>query len=220
MSGSCCLALVHGWGSDDEVWEPLRALLPDMEIETFDLGFFGRPRRPELASHERVVAVGHSLGFLWLLHERPCGWRALISIGGFSRFTRAPDFPEGVEDRILSRMMARLQEEPARVVEEFRERCGCPGHEVPARLDTKRLGEGLGWLSEWDERDALAAERCPVLALFARDDGVVPPALSERVFASRPSTLVGRSDRGGHALPVSRPEWCAERIRKFLEAVP
>ncbi|MGB8275008.1 MAG: alpha/beta hydrolase [Alphaproteobacteria bacterium] len=220
MSGSCCLALVHGWGSDDQVWEPLRTLLPDMEIETFDLGFFGRPRRPEMASRERVIAVGHSLGFLWLLHERPWGWRALISIGGFSRFTRAPDFPEGVEDRILSRMTARLREDPARVVEEFRERCGCPGHGLPPHLDTERLGQGLGWLAEWDERDALAAERCPVLALFAYDDAVVPPMLSERVFASRRSTVVGRSDHGGHALPVTRPEWCAERIRWFAETLP
>ena len=42
-----------------------------------------------------------------------------------------------------------------------------------------RLDEGLDWLMHWDARRAKQALTCPVLALAARDDPIVPPAMSE-----------------------------------------
>jgi pimeloyl-[acyl-carrier protein] methyl ester esterase len=214
-----CLALVHGWGSDAEVWKPLLKELSGLDAVTFDLGFFGRPRLPSLARRADVIAVGHSLGFLWLLHERPFAWRALVSICGFPRFTRGPDFPLGVAPRVLERMAAKLPKDPASVVAEFRRRCGCPLPPRTRRVDAARLGEGLSWLARWDERAALDAERTPVLALFARDDDVVPPALSSQVFEDREGVTAASAASGGHALPLTRPAWCATQMRKFLEAL-
>jgi pimeloyl-ACP methyl ester carboxylesterase len=58
-----------------------------------------------------------------------------------------------------------------------------------------------------------------VLALFARDDQVVPEALSMRVFEDREGVSVASSADGGHALPLTRPAWCAARIKTFVEAI-
>lgn len=219
MTAAPRLALVHGWGTDSEMWAPILQELSGLDAVTFDLGFFGRPRLPRLGRRGDVIAVGHSLGFLWLLHERPFAWRAMVSICGFSRFTRGPDFPVGVAPRVIERMAAKLPRDPASVVAEFRRRCGCPALERTRRMDAARLGEGLSWLARWDERATLDAEPAPVLALFARDDQVVPEALSMRVFEDREGVSVASSADGGHALPLTRPAWCAARIKTFVEAI-
>jgi malonyl-CoA O-methyltransferase len=217
------LVLVHGWGFDVEAWRPLERALGGIETQAVDLGFFGRPRIPAFDQSKPLVAVGHSLGFLWLLRERPFPWRALVSIAGMPRFTRGPHYPHGVGPRVLRRMMARFACEPAATWRDFLARCGCPreaaGEGRSSEMDVDRLGEGLRWLAEWDERRALARESTPLLALAAEDDAILPAALSEAVFAERPGTAFHRAEGGGHALVLSRPEWCAARIRSFLAAL-
>ena len=85
------LVLVHGWGFDSGVWDPLRALMGNTVTRVHDLGFFGHPAEalPESTAitGAPVVAVGHSLGFMWLLHHRPFAWDALVSVCGMPRFT-------------------------------------------------------------------------------------------------------------------------------------
>jgi pimeloyl-[acyl-carrier protein] methyl ester esterase len=207
------LVFVHGWGFDSSLWESVREELRDLECETLDLGFYGRPAaaRP----NGRTVAIGHSLGFLWLLHERPFPWRALVSISGMPRFTKAADYRCGVAARLLDSMIARFAGAPQATLDDFFARCGTTAA-APDGADCRRLAEALLWLKDWDARDSLAAERVPLLALYAADDEIVPKELSEDVFASRPETVLGASPGGGHALPLSRPKWVASHIREFV----
>lgn len=214
-----CLVLVHGWGFDAEVWRPFRRALTGLEAETVDLGFFGRPRAPALDGRGPLVAVGHSLGFLWLLRQRPFPWRALVSIAGMPRFTRTEDFRQGVAPRVVARMAERFAAEPSATLADFRARCGLADALAADGMDLDRLGEGLRWLAEWDARPALAEDSGPLLALAAEDDAIVPLGLSEAAFAGRPGTAFHRSADGGHALPVTRPEWCAAHVRAFLEGL-
>ena len=157
------LVLVHGWGFDGDVWNPLCELLGDMATQVHDLGFFGRPAAALPEPGAPVVAVGHSLGFMWLLHRHPFAWDALVSVCGMPRFTAAVDYPHGVAPRLLERMAARMKREPRATVDDFRRRCGVGA--ARGELDESRLGEGLDWLRQWDLRGALAAETVPLLAL-------------------------------------------------------
>ena len=65
---------------------------------------------------------------------------------------------------------------------------GAPAAPSPSRspeaLNVGRLDEGLGWLMDWDETETKAALACPTLALAARDDAVVPQAMSEAIWRS------------------------------------
>src|ERR1700678_1304116 len=99
------LLLIHGWGSDAGFWAPLQSVL-DCDALAWDLGFFGHPEQAPLPAGRPVMAVGHSFGVLWLLHHRPAAWRALVSIHGFSCFTRRETFPVGVAARPLQRMIS------------------------------------------------------------------------------------------------------------------
>ena len=90
-----------------------------------------------------------------------------------------------------------------------------PSH-PPEALNVERLDEGLGWLMDWDESKARAELACPTLALAARDDEVVPQAMSEAIWGS---DTIRWSETGGHVLPLKHPEWCANHVLDFAHAL-
>lgn len=204
--------LVHGWGLDPAFFTPLAETLGGMRVLRRGPVFDGSIE-PAPASGP-LVAVGHSLGLLWLLHERPMAWNRLIAINGFTRFCAASDFPDGVPPRLLRRMSARLAGHPDLVRRDFLERCGLPENRHPAwdDADAPALADGLRALEDWDCRDR--AERVD-LVLAGRQDPIVPAAMTSACF---PSTRIEWQD-GGHLLPLTDPGWCAEKIRRVVETL-
>jgi len=205
------LLLVHGWGRDSGFWWPLLRRLADWPVVAWDLGFHGQPSRPALPKGRPVVAVGHSFGLLWLLHEKPVDWAGLVSINGFPRFTQAEDFPEGVAPRLVERMIARFAAAPEAVHGDFMQRCGV-SHPCNEGLSAPALAGGLHALAEWDCRGAGKVD----LALAGRGDPIVSPAMTEGGFAGTPIEW----QDGGHLLPLTAPDWCAERLRQFVGSLP
>lgn len=207
------LLLVHGWGFDAAFWNPLQAALTDIDSIAWDLGFCGQPAAPALPTDRPIIAVGHSLGFLWLLQERPCRWDKLVAINGFPRFTKSDDFPAGVPPRLLERMIGKLAGAPAAVTQDFLLRCGLDPALYPiddTALDADRLAWGLNGLAHWDQRQNCRAD----LVLAGRNDPIVPAAMTEAAFAPSP---VEWQD-GGHLLPLTAPDWCAAHLRGLLES--
>lgn len=207
---SPALVFVHGWAFGPAFWDSLRAGLPEYPSRALDLGFFG----PEKLDFVRegsgpVVAVGHSLGFQWLLSGERFPFDAMVSLGGFARFG-APPGPV----RAMRRGLAR---DAAKVVRDFRKACGLPADDAPdlPGIDPDRLAQGLDRLLTLDETPALASLAKPLLAVAAGDDLIVPPALSRAAFPDRLAMLPS----GGHAFPVTRAGECAALIRQFLETL-
>jgi pimeloyl-[acyl-carrier protein] methyl ester esterase len=201
------LFLVHGWGFDRSLWEPLRAELAGTAVSLADLGYFGAPDWPAVAGPS--VAVGHSLGSLLLLRDPPPDCRALVAINGFDRFTAGADTP-GVPSRVVDRMLARFTE----ALGEFRRRCG--DTTVPARMNTDRLKSHLRLLRDGDERERAARWAGPILSLQAGDDPILPAGLREAAFSGAADLRRVERPDGGHLLPVTQPAWCADQIRGLL----
>lgn len=200
------IAFVHGWGFGPEVWQDVLARLPGIEARCLDLGFFGPA---EIALDGVTLAVGHSLGALWLLTERPD--LPVIAVNGFSRFTAtassAPEvaaFP-GVPPRLVERMQKRLGSAPQAVLDDFRVRCGAGPANAPARPE--RLAWGLDLLAQGDARPAQ-----PIAALAGADDPIVPPAMAVALFPE------ARVLAGGHLLPLTAPDAVAALLREILES--
>ncbi len=218
------LILAHGWGYGPSFWRDLCDALPDCDPLFLDFGYGGGPvfADPSLPDRQDWVAVGHSLGVArlldWSMQWRAAGrvlpWRAFIACCGFGRFCRRDDFPQGVDVKILETMQARMRADRVdRVLADFH--AGCGDHQPPVGpWDVHRLDEDLSYLAVCDTRRALASLPCPVLALAARDDAVVTPAIIEDGFSS--ATIIW-SDHGGHILPRSRPLWCANQITTFIQ---
>ncbi|MBF0183697.1 MAG: alpha/beta hydrolase [Magnetococcales bacterium] len=211
------LLLVHGWGLGPGVWQAMRRLLPSWPCLTVNLGFFSTPQL-QIPDDRPLLAVGHSLGFLWLLRQLPAApWRShclgLLGIAAFSRFARAADFDEGVPPRLLQRMRQRLPEDPAAVLQAFAQQGGMAITPPDKVADPTALLQGLAWLAEWDGRQTLQQWPGLVANLAARDDQVVPPLLSERCFTPAQQHWL---QEGGHLLPLTRPEACARFVQQFL----
>ncbi|WP_243367883.1 alpha/beta fold hydrolase [Fundidesulfovibrio soli] len=209
------LLLTHGWGFGPAFWSPLLEALGGVDAHRLDMGFFGPPRL-ELPPGPSGpwLAVGHSLGALWLLREalpqlegRLTGF---VSLGGFPLF----DVPPG-PTRAMRRGLGR---DAALVLGNFYTACGLPEalHPDVSSADPERLAEGLDALLRWDERERLAGLDVPLLALAAEDDAIAPPELSR---ASFPADRLVMLPDGGHAFPFSRPGICARHLRAFMETL-
>jgi len=214
------LLFVHGWAFTPAFWEPLVRELPEAPCHCLDLGFFGPERLDMPVVDGEVVAVGHSLGLLWLLREAQLPLRGVVSLGGFPVFTAQEDLPCGVSStavRVMRRGLGRGPAALAAVLETFHRNCGTPPEHRPdfASARPERLAEGLDWLLSWDQRAALGALGVPVSALAARDDAIVPPALTTACFAGKASRLEWLAT-GGHVFPFTQAPACARHIRAFL----
>lgn len=200
----------HGWSFDASFWNAVRDRLPGAFTETVERGYLGAaPRWPAVPAG--CIAVGHSAGMLDLLAELPAGCRGLVAINGFTRFASAPDFPHGVPDRLLIRMLARLAADPASVVSEFRTRCGGVPDQAGA-LHLDRLQHGLLRLRRHDARCRLDASGLQVLALAGGLDPVATPEMTRDCFDAAATRW---HPAGGHLLPLTDPDWCAAQLQAF-----
>jgi len=199
------LLLLHGWGFDASIWEPLRAVLPEFEAVIWDRGYFGAPAMSEVEGP--VLAIGHSLGALLLAQTRPAHAIGLVAINGFDRFAG----PDGVPERVVARMRRRFAEAPAEVLADFRIRCGAETTTPP--FDAEPLAADLALLAEADARAAL---RPPTLVLHGAEDPILPSSMRATVFAG---AVRETFPEAGHLLPLTHAGWCASRIRAFAEAL-
>jgi len=209
------IVFVHGWGFDASFWTPLKAAL-GVEGDHFcvDLGFHGQPNLVLPNDGRRCVGIGHSLGVAWLLrHSRLGPLSALVSINGFTRFTKAADCPFGMDPRILRRMQVGFEKNPKTVYRDFMTLCGVSAPQVEG-LEIEPLRASLDDLMEVDERATLAACEVPVLALAGDADALVSAPMSRQTFTDH--KLVMKAG-GGHLLAYTDPQWCADHIDAFLK---
>jgi pimeloyl-[acyl-carrier protein] methyl ester esterase len=203
--------LVHGWGFHAGLWAGFVKHLDGAEVTLVDLGFVAGGPEGEKSWPKDAIAVGHSLGLLWLLARGGGQFRALVSVQGFDCFCCH------VPSSRVAAMRRGIERTPYTTVETFWRSSGAPDFAPPEALDIPRLHEGLDWLMQWDVREVKDALRCPMLALAARDDAIVPAAMSEAIW--RKAGLVWSPD-GGHVLPLRHPEWCARHVREFANSLP
>jgi pimeloyl-[acyl-carrier protein] methyl ester esterase len=206
--------LVHGWGFNAAIWRDLSAFMRNSEVTLVELGFIAGGPTGATTWPGDAIAVGHSLGVLWLLQRaRQAGrvpFRGLVSIQGFDRFC-----PHIALSRVEV-MRRGLRRDPTQTLKAFWRGCDTEPFATPEALNVERLDEGLGWLMDWDKTKARAALGCPTLALAARDDAVVPVAMSEAIWGA---DNIRWSETGGHVLPLKHPEWCARHVLDFSHAL-
>jgi pimeloyl-[acyl-carrier protein] methyl ester esterase len=203
--------LVHGWGFHAGMWADVVDHLGDAGITLVDLDFVAGGPEGETEWPADAIAVGHSLGLLWLLHQGKGRFRALVSVQGFDCFC-CHVAPSRVEA-----LRRGLEREPHGTLQAFWRSCGASGFALPEALNVARLDEGLDWLMHWDARTAKDELACPVLALAARDDAIVPPSMSEAIWQD--TGLIWSPD-GGHVLPLIHPRMVARHVLDFARALP
>jgi pimeloyl-[acyl-carrier protein] methyl ester esterase len=201
------LVFVHGWALGPEMWDVLAPRLSGWEQLRVDLGFFGAPALPEL--REGDILIGHSAGLFWGLRQFS-GWGGVVAINSFARFTLDESGRGCVRLAALRAMQKSLARDAMACVAAFRASIGAPPCDRPAQAGA--LAEGLALLENFDAGPVLAANRA--LVLGAEDDALAPVSAA-RDLAAQGAALVLRPE-GGHGLPWTAPEFCAEQIADFL----
>lgn len=215
------LVFVPGWGLNPDFWAPLIRELADFPNITLDMGYFGPARLNVPAFAGSTAVVGHSLGVLWLLHETPFPFDALVSLGGFPAYTAKPDFPVGVSPAAVRAMRRNLAKDAPATLRAFYAQCALDDPPGPglSQANQARLSQGLDRLLTWDARPSLKSPHPPILALATADDAVVPLDLTQTAFADTAEKLVVFPS-GGHGFAYGLAKECARHIRKFLVSRP
>lgn len=205
------LLFMHGWGFDAAIWSGVVRHLDGFDCRLADRGYFGAP--VAVKSDGPCLVVGHSLGAMHWLSDVTSTCLGLVAVNGFDRFSAGDGFP-GVPRRPLDRMIARLPQDPAQVLSDFRVRCGAePATATPELLP---LLADLQLLRDGDFRGRAAA--LPVLSLQGASDPLLPEAMREAVFADAPGLSRLTCEAAGHLLPIEAPEWTAKSIAEFARA--
>lgn len=211
--------MVHGWALGPWIWQPLVDALslsaPHCEFRRVDLGFWGALQEQ---AGDYDLAIGHSLGLLWLLNSDKHRFRKLIAINGFTRFARNERFRQGIPGRVIDRMKANLGREPLAQLTAFWDNSGLPPSDRPAdEGDFQQLNWGLDALKTWDGREQWSQALADLedwMVVAATGDRIVPAGLTRACFTSGGIQWI---DSDSHLLPLSEPQQCASLLLPLIE---
>lgn len=241
------LVLLHGWGCDNQSWQPLvPALQAFADVIVVDLPGFGASAPVpgfdldavlqciEECLPSRCVLVGWSLGGMLAvaLAERcPDRVQRVITLASNLSFVARPGWPDAMAPAVNRRFNGSFQADPALAWRRF---TGLMAQGDSAERDLlKRLRQAFkgpaanaeAWhdalqqLAQIDNRERFQRLAQPGLHIYAGADALVPSAAADAVAA-----LGQRQQRvqviagAGHALHWSRPVEVAESIGRFLGA--
>ena len=241
------LVLLHGWGSNREIWRPLLALLrPWANVTLIDLPACA----PALAvcgncepgdaldavlavAPQRAVYLGWSLGgqlALELAACKPERVAAVVTVCSNPRFIAAAGWP-GMEEEAFSRFQEAYAIDPAAALRRFGS-LQAQGAKRPRLLLRQlqnlqagppgpELMPGLAWLARLDQRRLVQGLRQPQLHLLAEHDQLVPAGLAPllaRLCTPSASAHVEILTDASHLAPLDSAQRIAAATREFLAA--
>ncbi len=220
------LAFFHGWGLTGAFWDRLREALPEYAHAVIDQGYSGGTSHTPWSDATRWIAVGHSKGWADALHypnqhHGAPEWAATVSLCGFTHFCARHADDAGQARRVVERMVKVFGKAPHEVLNDFLSRCELADclPDSDQALALPALQADLTALIDMDVSHLFKARALPHLALAAQDDVIVSPALSEAAWSGAPQTQLLWHPTGGHALGHAHADWCAQAIRRFVDAV-
>ncbi|MEM1155094.1 MAG: alpha/beta fold hydrolase, partial [Pseudomonadota bacterium] len=240
------LVLLHGWGSDREIWRPLLAYLrPWADVTLLDIPgcapYMAADEAPEFGAvldsilavaPQRSVFVGWSLGgqlALAIAAHAPERVSAVVTLCSNPRFVSASDWP-GITNTKLDEFRSHFNVDPVATLNRFRA-LQVQGARRPRSLLRQMVGirreclqtsmaSGLKWLADIDLRSLLAGLSVPQLHLLAERDALVPIELYrslKRLLEHRERAVVQTISEASHLAPVDSTRQCAQLIKRSLE---
>lgn len=249
------LIAIHGWGFHGAVWEDtgrqLRAL--GYGFTAVDLPGFGAcptlegeytlsaladsvlQALPPGKNASLPVLLGWSLGGLTaleMIRRYPERFRALVMVAAAPRFTKADDWPHGVDPAVLEGFSQTLTEDYRSALTRFlllqagRTDSGRATvkklkpllfrHGIP---DGKALEQGLALLRETDHREVLGSVRHPVLFVLGARDNLLSCAAAQDLRALCPHARAAVIPGSAHAPFISHPAEFMAVLTEFLGEV-
>ncbi|EHD14898.1 hypothetical protein CIN_08300 [Commensalibacter intestini A911] len=186
-------------------------------MHSIDLGFINNNHTSndiiQIISEQQqnTIAIGHSLGFLYLLKQFPHKFHHYVAINSFLRFSKNDDYPAGVPSRILQRMSKGIDKDAHLVLSQFYQQCQS-SDSIPTQINLARLKTGLQYLEIEDFRNALPLLSDKLTVIASDSDPVVSAAMTKDSFKEHPIHWVQDTT---HTLPITQPDLCAKTIKNI-----
>lgn len=209
------LLFIHGWGMNSTIWQTTIEKLQGVSCQTIDLGFV-KGGQTHLIENKPTIVITHSLGTLYFLKKivgkelSTENIKALIVIAGFTDFTSFTPI------EAIRKMQEGLKANPAAQMALFWRRAGCKNFAPSEALNPEKLIEGLEWLATWNTGVEAKILDCPKLILASKADKIVPASAIEEQWLDH---KVIWHETAAHCLHSSEPDWVAEKIKQFLQAL-
>ena len=236
--------LIHGWAANRHVFDDLIPRLPaDWQIRALDLPGHGDAPFAEpfdIATIAETFAAqidtpAHILGWslgglvaLYLAALYPDKIRSLCLTAGFARLTADTDYPEGLANPALGKMVGAFRQDYAKHIKQFLQLqlLHTPNsaeilhkilpdlsrHGTPAALQA-----ALDAVNQADARPLLAHIRTPSLLVFGQKDAITPPRMGEYLNRHLTDSELVLMEKAAHAPFLSHADEFAERYRGFVE---
>lgn len=185
------LALFHGWGFDQSVWDELVLVLQHhFQLYLVDLPGFGNSHMMSWTHFKtslldalppKIAVLGWSLGGLYAMRlaiEAPTRVSSIFITASSPCFIKRPDWP-GIEKTVFDGFFANLKHDPQKTIQDFIKLQGNNADLQPAKAyaaSFEGLTQGLEILNQWDLRALLEDYPNPVCFVFGRLDTIVPRA--------------------------------------------
>ena len=239
------LVLLHGWGMNAAVWQPLLPLLHQQwEVTTIELPGHGGSDSLPLestvddwadaclqAAPPQAVWMGWSLGAQIALQaalRQPQRLAALAMVAGTPCFVRHRDWPCGMAESDFLQFGDALMTNPVQTLMRFlglQVRGSQQSREVLRQLKTSvcmrpaasthALLTGLQLLLHSDQRSQLHRLEMPSVWLFGEKDRLVTAATANCVRQLLADTVVEVIDGAGHVPFLSHAEQCMQALESL-----
>lgn len=191
---------------------------------------------------ERAIYLGWSLGAMLagrLAADYPERVSALISVAANARFVQCAGWPTAMAQTVFEDFSQRFERNPQRALRRFDalqqrgdstrgdsaggdsaggDSTGGAGGFTRPQANPDGLRHTLNWLGELDNRAAIAALKCPQLAIFGEADALVPRAAAQAMQALNPALESCVFDGSGHLLFLSRADDFWQTVLDFCQS--
>jgi pimeloyl-[acyl-carrier protein] methyl ester esterase len=237
------LVLVHGWGMNSTIWQPiLPALAMKYRVTCIDLPGHGRSPDVEWPIERAVdlmlaVApscatwVGWSLGGMLatvIADQFPQRVSGLLTVASNVRFTQTDQWQAAIPADMLASFAQALERDPSAVLQRFvaLQFLGVPVDKGVVKQIQRNLAEhsaslnglrqGFKLLGQLDLREVFASLDVPMLALFGRLDKLVPVKAAKTIHALNAAVQITIIEQAGHAPFVSHPSQFIKQVDSFV----
>ena len=239
------LVLLHGWGMNSTIWQPvLQSLAKKYRVTCIDLPGHGLSPEMEWPSDQvidllldvapsRAYWMGWSLGGMlaaMVAAKYPERMTGLITVSTSPRFTQTETWSNAMpEDQLLS-FAQQLEQDPSAVLKRFiaLQFLGASVDKLTIRrlqyevgfqpASIKALQQGFELLRRLDLREAFAGIQSPMLGLFGERDRLVPATVARAIKTLNPSTKTHIFAQAGHAPFISHPTQFLDQVTSFVRS--
>ncbi|EKE81485.1 pimeloyl-ACP methyl ester esterase BioH [Idiomarina xiamenensis] len=239
------LVVLHGWGLNSHVWQPVQQQLAQQHrLHLIDLPGYGESAWPQglpvsldncvdiLLAHlpDRFHVLGWSLGGLMATRMAlvaPQRVQSLVTVASSPKFQASAEWP-GMDSQILANFAEQLNGQYRKTIERFLaiQAMGSPTARAQVKQmkswvlskpepNIEALKGGLALLAQVDLREQLAQIQQPFLRMYGKLDSLVPVAVADAVADYAPMSQQWIAQGCAHAPFVSATEAFLQRLQQF-----